>query len=319
MIYIQGGKRNMMTRNEELVAFLKCRHSEIGEVLYAIEPRIKIPETDQHIIYENENQSIQITYGFKGAFQGIVYLYINNEQNEIFSELLDFAKYMELCRRKNAKPKYITKYLKELPQNEESGDKLELPTEKSKLISFLKEEDRIMIADNIEIKTPNRLIVDGEEWNTEEFSYKTANQILEKLYCGQYTRIEITYREFYERKGRMLPSNMTSLVYLCEDGKTVMQYFEEKELYTGIFFENRNGTGWVDSDLLPRINFRGKDIFEQNIVLEIGILGKLCREMFMNGCIDYDESGEKAGFFERRHFSNKNAYIKCRNEKGEFA
>ncbi|MBD5136584.1 MAG: hypothetical protein HDT39_11595 [Lachnospiraceae bacterium] len=309
----------MVTRNEELAAFLRWKHSEIGEMLHAIEPRLKIPETDQNIIYENENQNIQITYSFKGAFQGNVYLYIDSEQKSIFSQLQDFAKYLELCRRNNKEPKYITKYLIELQQKADEWDKPELPTEKSKLISFLNEEDRIMFDNKSEIKMPNRLIVDGEEWSTEGVSYKTANQILEKLYSGQYARIEVTYQEFYERKGRMLPLNMTSLVYLCEDGKMVMQYFEEKELYTGIYFENRNKAGLVDSDLLPHINFRGKDILEQNIVLDIGILGELCREMFICGCIDYDENGGRSGFFERKYFSNKNAYTKYRDEKGEFA
>ncbi|MDE7425326.1 MAG: hypothetical protein K2N51_16840 [Lachnospiraceae bacterium] len=194
----------------------------------------------------------------------------------------------------------------------------ESPTEKSKLISFLKEEEKNTLNEKSEIKIPNRLIVDGEEWNMEDFSYQTANQILEKLYSGQYTRIEITYQEFYERKGRMLPLNMTSLVYLCEDGKAVMQYSEEKDLFTGLYFENRNGAGMVDSNLLPCTNFRGKEIYEQNIVLDRSILGNICVEMFQQGCIDYEINGGKTGFFDGRYFSNKNAYIKCRNEKGEF-
>lgn len=308
-----------MTRNEEIAEFLHSKYSEIGGNLYAIEPRIKIPETDQHIIYENENQNIQITYSFKGAFQGNVYLYVNDKQNMIFEKLLNFARYLELCRRKNMKPKHITKYLIGLPQDKAAEAKPELPTEKSKLISFLNAEDRIFVSDDLEIKVPNRLSVDGEEWDLENFSYKTANQILEKLYNGQYTRIEITYKEFYERKGRMLPLNALSLVYLHYDGKVVMQYFEEKELYAGIFFENRNGAGWVDCDLLPRINFHGKDIYEQHIVLNIGTLGEKCIEMLMRGCVDIDSNdGYKRGYFERKYFSNKNAYTKYRDEKGEF-
>lgn len=311
----------MITRNQEIAAFLQSNHRQIEEELYAIEPRVKIPQTDQRIIYENDNQNIQITYSFKGAFQGNVYLYVNEQQNEIFSKLLDFAKYLELCGRKNEKPKRIAEYLTEVPPKEEPEDKPELPTENSKLISFLEEEERILLDDEVEIKAPNRLLVDGEEWNTESFSYKTANQILDKLYSGQYSRIEVTYQEFYERKGRMLPLNMTSLVYLCEEGKAVMQYFEEKKLYTGIFFESRNGAGMVDSNLLPCINIRGKEIFEQNIVLDRSILGNVCVEMLLYGCIDYDKKGgdRKSGFFSRRNFVNKNAYVKYRDEKGEFA
>lgn len=309
----------MITRNQELATFLQCKYNEIGEELYAVEPRIKIPETDQRIIYENSNQNIVLTYSFKGAFKGQVYLYVNEEQNEIFSRLLDFAKYLEVCKRKETKPEKIEKYLKDVPQKEflEEEDRPELPTEKSKLISFLHEEDRIALDEEVNMKTPDRLSIDGKDWSLENFSYETANQILDKLYSGQYTRIEITYKEFYERKGRKIPLNMTSLVYLCEEGKAVVQYFEEKELFTGIFFEDRNGAGFVDTDLLPRINIRGKEIFEQNIVLNLSILGKLCMEMLLNGCIDYNERGN--GYFSRRYFSNKNAYIKYRDEKGEFA
>lgn len=304
----------MITRNQELAAFLQCKHGEIGEELYAVEPRIKIPETDQRIIYENSNQNILLTYSFKGAFKGQVYLYVNEEQNEIFSRLLDFAKYLEVCKRKGTKPEKIEKYLKDVPQKAflEEEDRPELPTEKSKLISFLHEEDRITLDEEVKMKTPDRLIIDGKDWSLENFSYETANQILDKLYSGQYTRIEITYKEFYERKGRKIPLNTTSLVYLCEENKAVIQYFEEKELYTGIFFENRNGAGMVDADLLPRINIHGKEIFEQNIVLNLRILGKLCMEMLLYGCIDYNERGT-GGYFSRRTFSNKNAYIKYRD------
>lgn len=310
----------MITRNQELVAFLQYKYNEIGEGLYAIEPRIKIPETDQYIIYENGNQNSILTYSFKGAFKGQVYLYVNEKQYEIFPRLLDFAKYLEVCKRKGVKPEKIEKCLKVVSQKAflEEEDKPELPTEKSKLISFLHEEDRIMLDEEVNIKTPDRLIVDGREWSQEDFSYKTANQILDKLYSGQYTRIEITYKEFYERKGRKIPLNMTSLVYLCEEEKAIIQYFEEKELFTGIFFENRNGAGLVDADFLPRIDIRGKEIFEQNIILNLSILGNLCTEMLVYGRIDYNNK-RGTGFFERRTFSNKNAYIKYRDEKGEFA
>lgn len=224
-------------------------------------------------------------------------------QNGIISKIRSFLTKLGFCKKKEVRQ--------------------ESPTEKSKLISFLKEEEKNRLNEKSEIKTPKRLIVDGEEWDLEDFSYQTANQILEKLYSGQYTRIEITYQEFYERKGHRIPLNMTSLVYLCEDGKAVMQYSEEKDLFTGIFFENRNGAGMVDSNLLPCTNFRGKEIYEQNIVLDRSILGNVCVEMFLEGCIDYEINiaggrDRKTGYFSGRYFSNKNAYIKCRDEKGEF-
>lgn len=217
----------------------------------------------------------------------------------------------------------IRRFLEKLGFSKKKKEVQESPTEKSKLISFLKEEERKTLNEKSEVKTPNRLVVDGEEWDLENFSYQTVNLILEKLYSGQYTRIEITYQEFYERKGHIIPQNMTSLVYLCEDGKAVMQYSEEKDLFTGIYFEDRNGAGMVDSNLLPCTNFRGKEIYEQNIVLDRSILGNVCVEMFQQGGIDYEikiEHGgdRKTGYFSGRYFSNKNAYIKCRDEKGEF-
>lgn len=132
-----------MTRNEEIADFLKSKYNQIGDKLYAVEPRVKVPETDQRIIYENSNKSVQITYGFKGTFQGNVFIYINNKQNFIFSKVIDFAKYLEYCTRNDIKPIYITDFLIEIPKIEESADKPELPTEKSKLISFLNEEDKV--------------------------------------------------------------------------------------------------------------------------------------------------------------------------------
>lgn len=308
----------MTTRNEELAAFVQCNHRKIGDILYATEPRLKIPETDQRVIYENEQQNILLTYSFKGAFMGQVFLYVNQEQHALFWRILEFVKYLELCKRKEIRPERIERYLKDVIPLETAEEKPESPTEKSKLTGFLLEKDRIRLKEDGKIKTPSCLIVDGEEWNLEHFSYETGNQILEKLYNGQYQRIEITYRTFYERKGRKIPQNTTSLVYLCEDGKAVMQYFEEETLYTGIFFENRNDAGMIDTELLPRIQIRGQEVYEQNVILERGILGKVCREMLSNGCIDYDQTSRNGGYFSRRYFSNKNAYIKYRNEKGEF-
>lgn len=308
-----------MTRNEEIADFLKSKYNQIGDKLYAVEPRVKVPETDQRIIYENSNKSVQITYGFKGTFQGNVFIYINNKQNFIFSKVIDFAKYLEYCTRNDIKPIYITDFLIEIPKIEESADKPELPTEKSKLISFLNEEDKVFLNDNDIIKTPSLLRVDKEEWNLENFSYETVNDILKKLYNRHYCRIEVTYKEFYERKGRTIPLNTLSLVFLNEGGKVVMQYFDEKRLDAWLFFENRNGAGWVDGDLLPRINFHGWNIYEQNIVLDTGILGQKCREMFEYGCVDTDSHDRyETGFFDIEYFSNKNAYIKYRDEKGEF-
>lgn len=308
-----------MTRNEEIVKFLHSKYNEIDGEFYAIEPKIKTPETDQRIIYENDNQRVQITYSFKGAFQGNVYIYVDDEKKNIFSNLLNFAKYLELCTRKNLKPKHITKHLWGLPQENKAKYEGELPTEKSKLISFLNAGDRIFVGASLEIKLPYLVSVDGEKWDLEKFSYETANQILEKLYGRHFKRIEITYKETYVRKGRVLPLNTLSLVYLNENGRVVMQYFDEKELYAGIFFENRNQAGMVDSDLLPCINFHGRNIFEQNIILDTGVLGKKCMEILMNGHVDIDSNdGYKTGFFERKYFSNKNAYMKYHDEKGEF-
>lgn len=300
----------------ELYEFLKRRHRKIGKylsfvkqtnpnekLLYAMNPQ-------EEILYESEDGSIAITYGVKGVFEEWVFLHCGQKRYTLYDNIFLFVKYLEWNRRNGTVPKQIEDHIQEYLEKVEKEGKKESPIEPSELKSYLLEEDRILL-EKEKYKKPGLAVIDGQKIEKKGFTSEIAEEILQKIYTGEYSRIEIT---FTGKNGN------SSLVYLCEDKKAIVRYFEDKTQYTGIFFENRNGAGMVPINLLPQTQIYGQVIYEQNIVLDRGVLGNLYLEMLQKGRILYDKEleGRKTGNFSRKNFSNKNKYQEYREEKGVF-
>lgn len=221
-----------------------------------------------------------------------------------------FVKYLEWNRRNQTFPKVIMDYIAEEKKAYEEEGKPLSPTEPCDLTGYIGNQDnRSMIEDGYHI--PDIIKIDGEVIEKADFTEDTIEQMLDRLRNGSYKRVEVSFE--YEM-------GMECLVYLCEDGKAMSCYFSDEEKFVGVFFENRNDAGLVPADKLPRTTLRGQDIYEQNVVLDHSVLGAIFLEMLRDGRIELYSKRlwRREGYFSGRKFSNKNAYIKQRTQKGEF-
>lgn len=167
---------------------------------------------------------------------------------------------------------------------------------------------------------PEQIVIDEKITEKDKITAEFIRQVQKCLYRAEYSRIEITYLSYWERKGRKIPMYHKSLVFLCEDTKTVVYYFNDENLHADVFYDNRDNAGLVDGEWIPEVEFHGQKVSTQNIIYDRKKLNQTLKNMLFHGEIDDDISVDTMdnGYFSIRYFSNKNAYTEYKNTKGEF-
>lgn len=170
------------------------------------------------------------------------------------------------------------------------------------------------------IVLPEKIVIDGEIIKKDAMNQESIRKVQEHLYHATYSRMEVTYLSYWERKGKKIPMYQKSLVFLCEDTKAVMYYFNDENLHGDVFYDNRDNAGYVDGDWIPEVDFHGQKVSTQHIIYDRKKLNEKLKELLFHGEIDDTVSGStmNGGYFSIRYFSNKNAYTKYKNERGEF-
>lgn len=299
-----------MEIDRQLRDFLRVNHTSIGDELFFVEPKLHSVYDAEQVLYESKNGKITITIGLKGAYMGWVLLRYGQEEHLLYYDFFAFVKYLEWNKRNGTIPEVIMKYITEDKEKfAEEGEPLS-PTEPCDLQGYVGVQEKMSMIES-GYKVPDLIKIDGESIKKEDFTKETIEQVLEKLHTGTYGRLEVTFQ---------YPEGQESLVYLCEDGKAIARYFSDAEKYTGAFFENRNGAAYIPINKLPHTTIHGQDVLEQEVVLDRSVLGAIFLELLEDGKLEQfaERSWYKEGRFSSRNFSNKNAYLKQRTEKGEF-
>ncbi len=187
---------------------------------------------------------------------------------------------------------------------------------------LINKEDRITITeDDFErMKVPDKIVIDDTVIEKVDINFETIQKLQQHLYVGDYERIEITNFGYMVHKKKKYLSHENSLVFQCEDGKVLMRYFDGEKLNVNTFFANRNNAGSMPSEQIPIVTFRGREESEQYILYDRRKLVSIFLELLYTGNIVYeiDVNTMDSGYFSTRYFSNKNAYLKMKNEVGEF-
>lgn len=299
-----------MEIDRQLRDFLRVNHKSIGDELFFVEPKLHKVYDAEQVLYESKDEKIAITIGLKDAYMGWVLLRYGQQEHLLFYDFFSFVKYLEWNKRKGIIPEVIMEYIQ---QDKEifavEGEPLS-PTEPCDLQGYVGEQES-----KIEIKSdhyiPDFIKIDGERIEKTEFTKQTIEQVLDKLHTGTYERIEVTFQ---------YAEGQESLVYLCEDGKAIAKYFSDANKYVGAFFENRNDASYIPMNKLPHTTIHNQNVLEQEVVLDRSVLGAVFLEVLNAGKLEQFETRAwyKEGHFSSRNFSNKNAYLKQRTEKGEF-
>ena len=301
----------MMKTEKELHDFLRVHHKSIRDKLFFVEPKLHSIYDSEKVIYESNNGKITISVAFKGAYMDWVLLRYGQQEHILYYDLFSFVKYLTWCQRKGVLPEAIMEYIaKDEEKFATEGEPLD-PTQPCELISYVGEQENMgMIEAGYHV--PDVVKIDGEVIEKEAFHQETIEYVLDKLHTGKYERLEVTLE---------YPEGKESLVYLCEDGKAIVWYFSDTERYLALFFENRSGAGYIPMNKLPMTTIRNQNVREQDVVLDRSVLGAIFLEFLKDGKLEQHarRSWYKEGHFSGRKFSNKNAYMNKRTEKGEFA
>lgn len=299
-----------MQIDRQLRDFLRVNHTSIGDELFFVEPkRHSIYDSDE-VLYESKNEKIAITIALQGAYMGWVLLRYGQQEHILFYDFFSLVKYLEWNKRNGTVPEVIMEYI---AQDKEKfaieGEPLD-PTKPCDLIGYVGTQENMEMLD-AGYHVPELIKIDEEVIEKDGFDKQTIECVLEKLHTGAYKRLEVTLQHAEGKE---------SLVYLCEDGKAIVWYFSDSQMYTALFFENRNGASYIPMNKLPFTTIHGQNVREQEVVLDCSVLGAIFLELLRDGILEkYDTpSWYKEGRFSGRNFSNKNAYIKQRTEKGEF-
>lgn len=347
---------------EEILRFLKEKHNTILDTFAFSEDALQnLDETHAKksslCIYSGVDSRIKIMLTSQGKHKENVVYCKGDKEVLLFSDLMEFAKYLEMCEKRNF-PKnaifdvaiaqlntsemedFVIQNNLEAEQQKQCGNgpvsKAEYIVDDSKQ-GFIREEDIITLTDfNFEqMVLPDKILIAKKQMDKSvSVNNEISNIIIEKadmnletiqmvqrhLYDADYERIEITYSFYMEYKKRRYLSHENSLVFQCEEGKSLMCYFDGKEMNSCTFFANRNDAGSLPADEIPTVMFRGRTESEQHILYDRSILVKILLELLYTGTIEYSPSFHtmKNGYFSIQYFSNKNAYLKSKNQIGEF-
>lgn len=324
---------------EEILKFLKAKHGKIaGGYTFSADISFDMNARNSDIsklcIYSCDSGAEEIVLVCKGRNRDkIVYCQGDNEVI-LFDELTAFAKYLELCERKNrSEDGFITFAKSQICHDSESADgnnqivnekadNLETIEIDSDMSGFIHDNDRITITeeDFEQMRIPDKIIIDDKVIEAENINLEIIRTVQQHLYSGDYGRIEVTNFGYMVHKKRRYLSHEDSLVFQCENGKAFMCYFDGKNLNTNIFYDNRNDAGSLPSELVPTVIFRGRKQSEQHILYDRSKLVKVLLELLFTGSVSYEKnvSTMDKGFFSTLYFSNKNAYLRSKNEIGEF-
>lgn len=352
-----------MNYEQELFQFLENNHGIIEgfRIVYKDTPWLS---EEKRVLYEKADKQSVIVLAVKGKDKGKIFYREHDEEVLLFEEMLEFVKFLEVCKRKQLSEKQglldrITSCFKKREtlllnykeeqkieqQNKELEKEIYLENQRKEFQTkrgYTQEERNFrtflqhLFAGNKNKSSqgekyftdeefqnfilPEQIVIDGKMTKTEEITAEYMRQVQKCLYHGDYSRIEITYISYWERKGKKIPMYQKSLIFLCQDTKAVMYYFNDETLHADIYFDNRDDAGLVDGDWIPDVEFHGQKVSTQNVIYDRKILNQTLQNMLANGeindVIDVDTMAE--GYFSIRYFSNKNAYMKYKTERGEF-
>lgn len=349
----------------EILKFLKTKHNIIlGKYIFSddivLDSNAQNLDEPKLCIYSCNNENEKIMLVCKGKDRGKVIYWIDGNMEVLFHKLVEFAKYLELCERRNISENVIFDLVKSQiyrnmndknknsinntqiknimnVKNENTFDdlidkqsiepNLELENEiykkiDNKLQGFIREEDMITLTefDFEQMILPDKIVIENQIIEKADINLKTIQIVQQHLYDGDYERIELTYFGYMIYKKKKYLSHENSLVFLCEDGKSIMCYFNGEKLNISIFFANRDDAGSLPSELIPSVMFRGREESEQHILYDRSILVKILLELLNTGNVNCEVSFRtiRNGYFSTRYFSNKNAYLKNKNQIGEF-
>lgn len=299
-----------MKTEKELRDFLRVNHKSIGDKLFFVEPKLHSIYDSEKVIYESKNGKITISVAFEGAYMDWVLLRYGQQEHILYYDLFSFVKYLSWCERKEVIPKVIMEYIKKDEEKFSIEGEPTNPTEPCDLIGYVGTQENMEMIEN-GYHTPDLIKIDEEVIEKEVFNKDTIEYVLNKLHTGEYERLEVTL-EYAQGK--------ESLVYLCEEGKAIVWYFSDSARYQALFFENRNGAGYIPMNKLPMTTIHHQNVREQDVILDRSVLGAIFLEVLKDGKLEQfaRRSWYKEGYFSSRSFSNKNAYMKNRTEKGEF-
>lgn len=322
----------------EILKFLQEKHNIImGKYIFSddIVPDSNAQNLDDNklCIYSCNNENEKIMLVCKGKDRGKVIYWNDGNMEVLFHKLVEFAKYLELCERKNISENVIFDLVKsQIDRNMNDKNKNSINNTQikkiinvksyNKLKGFIREEDIITLTefDFEQMILPDKIVIENQIIEKADINLKTIQIVQQHLYDGDYERIEITYFGYMIYKKRKIRSHENSLVFLCEDGKSIMCYFNGEKLNISIFFANRDDAGSLPSELIPSVMFRGREESEQHILYDRSILVKILLELLNTGDVNCEVSFRtiRSGYFSTQYFSNKNAYLKNKKLIGEF-
>lgn len=319
---------------EEILKFLKVKHSKIGSN-YTFsadifsDMRAQNSDMSKLCIYSCASEPAEIMLVCKGRDKDkIIYCQGNNE-TILFDELTAFAKYLELCDRKNCSGNELITFAKSqiceggnheiVNKEEEIIEAVEIDTS---LSGFINENDKITITEEDfgQMRIPDKIVIDGKVIEGEHINLESIRTVQQHLYSGDYGRIELTNFVYMVHKKRRYLSHEDSLVFQCEDGKAFMCYFDGKNMNTNIFYANRNNVGRLPIEQIPTVIFRGRKVSEEHIIYDRSKLVNVLLELLFTGSVSCETNVDMMdkGYFSTLYFSNKNAYLRSKNKIGEF-
>lgn len=352
-----------MNYEQELFQFLEKNHPVIEEFQIVHNDTPWLSE-EKRILYEKPEKQSVIVVAVKGTDKGKIFYREGEEEVLLFEEMLEFVKFLELCKRKKLSQKQglfarimscfkkketSLRDYKEEQQIEQQKKEAEKETyfenqmkefqekkgfveEKKNVRTLIKnlfsgKKDRqaqgevyFTDEDFQNMILPEKIVIDGQVTEKNQITAEYIRQVQKCLYRAEYSRIEVTYLGYWERKGKRIPMYEKSLIFLCEDTKAVMYYFNDENLHADVFYDNRDDAGLVDGDWIPEVEFHGQKVSTQHIIYDRKTLNQTLKNMLFHGEINdaLDVSGMDKGYFSIRYFKNKNAYMKYKTTRGEF-
>ena len=331
----------MSTYQEEHLNFLYSRHKMIAGQ-FVIDENLCAQSQDgvSKCLYRSGADGTTIVLSLRGADKGKVFFWDKGTRVVLFEELLGLVRYLELCRERGLSAELLLEHArceaeqKRIAQEQRNdaaqtekkeAQKQEERKEQTEAVipdAYLRHVDRIDLTDELfaQMDLPDKIIIDGRTIEKVDIDFEVVDSVLQHIYQGDYDRIELTRMVYMERKKHRYLAYEDNLVYECENGRTFLCYFTGENMHANIFFENRDRAGSRPSDEPKTVRFRGREECEQHMICNRGRLAEYLMEFLLRGTSDCDPVAYRMerGFFSGKSFSNKNAYLKRKNQLGEF-